>query len=112
LKTTPSEPSGRARRRARYLGHALAEHDAHLGAAQQFRRGVLVIAKRAIAQIFAVMLDKVETGEDRGTGGRPSAQLIEAQPSGPRTTASPLSAMTAAASFTMGARSSHRCACG
>jgi hypothetical protein len=38
-----------------------------------------VIEKRVIAQIFAIMLDQVEDIEDRGTGGRPSAPLVEAR---------------------------------
>jgi hypothetical protein len=42
------------------LRNVLFDQDARLGSAQRLRRGVLVIEKRAIGQIFAIMLDQVE----------------------------------------------------
>jgi hypothetical protein len=46
------------------LGDVLVEQDAGLGIAQQARQRGLALKKRAIAQILAIMFDRVESAED------------------------------------------------
>ena len=93
-------------------GDVFVEHDARVGIAQQARQRRLPVKERAIPQILAVMLDQVESVEDRGMRGRAAAQLIEPRQAvgGPSTTASPsivklLALIRAAAAAIAGSRS-------
>jgi hypothetical protein len=51
------------------LGDVSVKQDACLGIAQQPRQHSLALKKRAIAQILAIMLDKVEGIKDGGSSG-------------------------------------------
>jgi hypothetical protein len=57
--------------------NVLVKQDASLSIAQQARERSLSVQERESAQILAIMLDKVEGVENRGSGGITTGQLLE-----------------------------------
>jgi hypothetical protein len=64
------------------------KQDANFSITQKACQGGLAFEKRASAQILAIMLDKVERVENRGSSERDNSSNRD-KPSGPTTTASP-----------------------
>jgi hypothetical protein len=59
------------------LGDVFVKQDAGLGIAESSRQRSLAFEKRESAQILAIMLDKVERVEDRGSSSFTTGQLLE-----------------------------------
>jgi len=61
----------------RIVGDVFVEQNAGLDTAQQARQRSLAVEERAITQILTIVLDQVESIEDRLMRSLPAAQFLE-----------------------------------
>ena len=72
-----TKPAGVREHDSAVLDNVFIEQEASLGIAQQLRQRGLAVEKWEIAHILAVVLDKVERVEDRGSSALPMGQLLK-----------------------------------